>query len=87
MKHTIGISTILSRRPLHLADQQRLDLARHLAGCGARPVLEALVAIERGESVEAVLLDFSRLPAGCDGPRFPGAAEIIVAIARTDGRR
>ncbi|MCG5477477.1 MAG: hypothetical protein KK478_00160 [Ensifer alkalisoli] len=85
MKHTHEISAIRSRRPLNIAAQ--LDLARHLAGCGARPVLEALHAVERGESVDAVLLDFGLLPAGCDRPRFPGAAEIIVAVASTDGRR
>lgn len=85
MKHTPDISAIRSRRPLHLAAQ--LDLAGHIAKCGARPVLEALLAVERGESVDAVLLDFARLPAGCDRPRFPGAAEIIVAIVSGDGRR
>lgn len=64
---------------------RELGLARHLANCGARPVLEALRAVERGESVDAVLLDFARLPAGCGRSRFPVAAR-IVAVASADGR-
>ncbi len=79
MKHNPDISAIRSRRPQHLADQQRLDLARRLSNCGPRPVLEALLAVERGESVNAVLRDFARLPSGCDRPRLPGAAEIVAA--------
>lgn len=86
MKRIPNISKSRSRGPQHLADQQRLDLARHLAGCGGRPVLEALQAVERGEPVDSVLAEFSHLPPGCDRPRFPGAAEIIVAIASGDGR-
>ncbi|WP_158775544.1 hypothetical protein [Rhizobium sp. H4] len=65
------------------SERQRLDLARHLANCGARPVLEALEAAARGEPVDAVLAEFARLPSGCDRPRFPGK---IVAIASGDLR-
>ena len=35
--------------------------AAHLTECGPRCVLEALRAVERGESLEAVLADFARL--------------------------
>ncbi|NEI28476.1 MULTISPECIES: hypothetical protein [Rhizobium] len=66
--------------------QSELDLARHLANCGARPVLEALQAVERGESVGAVLRDFARLPSGCDRPRLSGAAEIVAMGGDWRGR-
>jgi len=39
-----------------------LRQAAHLSKCGPRPVLEALIAVERGDSVESVLADFERLP-------------------------
>lgn len=77
MKHIHDKSTVRSRRPLHLGDRHRLDLARHLAGCGARPLVEVLIAVERGASVDSVLRDFARLPAGCDRPRLPAAAKFI----------
>ena len=35
--------------------------AAHLTECGPRCVLEALRAVERGKSLEAVLADFARL--------------------------
>lgn len=82
MNHSI--STFRKRRPQHL-EQQRLDLARHLANCGGRPVLEALLAVECGQPVDSVLRDFARLPSGCDRPRLPGPAEIVAMSG--DGRR
>jgi hypothetical protein len=41
---------------------RRVHLARHLCGCGPRPVLEALLAVEGGDGVDDVLADFGRLP-------------------------
>jgi hypothetical protein len=40
---------------------RRQRLVAHLHRCGPRPVLEALVAIENGRPVDAVLEDFGRL--------------------------
>jgi hypothetical protein len=40
---------------------RRVHLARHLCACGPRPVLEALIAVESGESLDEVLADFGRL--------------------------
>jgi hypothetical protein len=37
-------------------------LARHLHECGPRSVLEALLAVEAGTSLDAVSADFGRLP-------------------------
>ena len=34
----------------------------HLRLCGNRAILEALLAVEGGESIDSVLTDFSRLP-------------------------
>jgi hypothetical protein len=42
---------------------RRQHLARHLHVCGPRPVLEALLAIEGGQSLDTVLEEFGRLPA------------------------
>ena len=36
-------------------------LAKHLHRCGPRPVLEALIAVDRGQGLDAVLEDFARL--------------------------
>jgi len=41
---------------------RRQHLARHLHACGSRPVLEALVAVDDGQPLDAVLEDFGRLP-------------------------
>jgi hypothetical protein len=41
---------------------RRQRLARHLHRCGERPVLEALLAVDAGQSVDDVLEDFARLP-------------------------
>lgn len=64
------------------SEQQRLDLAGRLANCGGRPVLEALRAVKSGESIDSVLRDFARLPAGCDRPRLPGEIASIVVSGR-----
>ncbi len=40
---------------------RRQRLAAHLHRCGSRPVLEALIAVENGQPVDAVLEDFARL--------------------------
>jgi hypothetical protein len=36
--------------------------AQHLHRCGPRPILEALIAVEKGNSLKSVLADFERLP-------------------------
>ena len=41
---------------------RRQRQAYHLQQCGARAVLEALLSVESGEPLEAVLSDFCRLP-------------------------
>lgn len=40
---------------------RRHQQSLHLQKCGARPILEALLAVDRGQSVDAVLADFGRL--------------------------
>ena len=40
---------------------RRQCLTRHLRACGVRPVLEALLAVESGNSVDDVLADFARI--------------------------
>jgi hypothetical protein len=40
---------------------RRQRLASHLHRCGARPVLEALLAMERSQPLDAVLDDFGRI--------------------------
>ena len=41
---------------------RRQRQARHLHRCGPRCILEALLAVDRGDSLDAVLADFERLP-------------------------
>jgi hypothetical protein len=41
---------------------RRQYLVRHLYACGERAVLESLLALESGQSLDAVLEDFARLP-------------------------
>jgi|SRR4029077_5822401 hypothetical protein len=41
---------------------RRQRLAAHLHRCGARPVLEALVAVELGQQLDDVLDSFARIP-------------------------
>ena len=38
-----------------------LRQAAHLAKCGPRPILEALLAVQSGQPVDVVLRDFCRL--------------------------
>jgi hypothetical protein len=40
---------------------RRQYLARHLHACGPRPLFEALLAIEGGQTLDRVLEDFARL--------------------------
>lgn len=50
----------------HLQDARsakRRRLAAHLYRCGRRPVLEALIAVDRGQPLDEVLTDFARIPA------------------------
>ena len=42
---------------------RRRRLSEHLHSAGPRPVLEALIAVEAGQSLDAVLEDFARVPA------------------------
>jgi hypothetical protein len=46
----------------YMRTPERQTLASHLHECGPRPVLEALLAVSCGASVDAVLRDFGRLP-------------------------
>ena len=54
---------------------RRQRLVAHLYACGARPVMEALLAVEAGEPLDGVLSNYSRHPAdlfrtmGAAGPR------------------
>ena len=41
---------------------RRRRLVNHLYACGPRPVLEALLAVDGGADLDAVLTDFARLP-------------------------
>jgi hypothetical protein len=40
---------------------RRQRLVKHLIECGARPVLEALLAVDAGQDLDVVLEDFCRL--------------------------
>ena len=39
---------------------QRFNVARHVHAAGPRPVLEALLAVEQGKPLDAVLEDFGQ---------------------------
>jgi len=39
----------------------RMRQAQHLQRCGPRCILEAMLAVDRGDSLDAVLADFERL--------------------------
>ena len=41
---------------------KRQRQARHLHDAGPRPVLEALLAVQGGADLDAVLADFARIP-------------------------
>jgi hypothetical protein len=43
---------------------RRIRLCDHLHSAGPRPVLEALIAVESGQSLDDVLEDFARIPVG-----------------------
>ena len=45
-----------------LTQRLRLALAGHLRDCGQRAIVEALQAVERGQPVNSVLEQFSKLP-------------------------
>jgi hypothetical protein len=42
---------------------RRMRLCAHLHSAGPRPVLEALIAVDRGQPLDDVLEDFARIPA------------------------
>jgi uroporphyrinogen-III synthase len=42
---------------------RRMELCARLHSAGARPVLEALLAVQSGEDLDYVLEDFGRIPA------------------------
>jgi hypothetical protein len=52
----------LARKVLALFQTLLIELARHLHACGSQPVLEALIAVDDGQPLDAVLEDFGRLP-------------------------
>jgi hypothetical protein len=69
----------------HQADPRnakRQRLVAHLHECGARPTLEALLAVAAGNDLDQVLEDFSRLSAetyhrvGAD--RLPVKRELVL---------
>ena len=41
---------------------RRMELCAHLHAAGPRPVLEALIAVDRGQPLDDVLEDFARIP-------------------------
>jgi hypothetical protein len=45
-----------------LRKARRVRQTRHLHAAGPRPTLEALLAVEAGESLDEVLADFARIP-------------------------
>jgi hypothetical protein len=51
------MSTFTNKR-----NARRRHLARHLHAAGPRPTLEALIAVEAGQSVDDVLSEFGRVP-------------------------
>jgi hypothetical protein len=51
----------LRRRNINPRNQRRQRLARHLYRLGERPVLEALIAVEQGQDLDSVLLEFGLL--------------------------
>jgi hypothetical protein len=52
----------VAQGPYAARSARRQRLARHLHAAGARPILEALIAVEQGQSLDAVLADFARVP-------------------------
>jgi hypothetical protein len=55
---------LMSSRHTHdPRNSNRQRLVQHLVRCGERCVLEGLVAIENGQSVDDMLEDFGRVPA------------------------
>jgi hypothetical protein len=50
-----------ARRMIERRTARRQWLVRHLHRCGERPVFEALLAVEAGQSLDEVLEDFARL--------------------------
>jgi hypothetical protein len=59
-------ATCSASQPLAQAPQQITELrqrqAHHLQQCGPRCILEALLAVAKGEPLDTVLADFERLP-------------------------
>ena len=49
-------------KPFEPRNARRRCLVRHLHEAGPRPVLEALIAVEKGQSLDDVLDDFGRIP-------------------------
>jgi hypothetical protein len=47
--------------PTATRSERRRRQVRHLVACGERCVLEALIAVDNGQPLDLVLLDFERL--------------------------
>ena len=64
----------------------RRRLAGHLRSLGDRAIVEALIAVENGDSVDRVLVDFGRIDAGIlravGGDRLPPLPIYAVGGAR-----
>ena len=52
----------LSRPFAEARNARRQRQTAHLHAAGPRPVLEALIAVEKGEPLDTVLEDFARVP-------------------------
>ena len=65
---------------------RRQHLVAHLHAAGARPTLEALLAVARGEDIDDVLEDFGRIPV--EIYHAVGADELpITRLVAIDGGR
>jgi hypothetical protein len=64
MSHPLDKTTLvrLSRPFLEARSARRQRQVAHLHASGPRPVLEALIGVEKGQPLDDVLTDFARLP-------------------------
>jgi hypothetical protein len=57
----VGLGSRSDTRSHTKRSPRRQQLVRHLCSCGERPVFEALLAVESGQSLDSVLEGFARL--------------------------
>jgi hypothetical protein len=80
----------LDNQPHTKRSARQQHLARHLHSCGPRPVLEALLALEEGQPLNAILEDFGRLPASpfkALGADLPPIDHLVLINGGTDERQ